>query len=52
MFTADTVIKVTVVLAIVVTIGFTFILTKMRSFPLSVSGTNGLKTCKGMIPFY
>jgi len=51
MFTAEIVIPITVVLAVVITIGYTLILT-MKTFPLSVSGTNGPKTCTCMIPFY
>ena len=52
MFTATIVYIGTGVSAVVIIIGSTFILTQMRVSPLSVSGTNGPKTCNGMIPFY
>ena len=51
MFTEEIVITITVVLAVVITIGYAFILT-MKTFPLSVSGTNDPKTWKGMIRLY
>ena len=50
-FTAEIVIPTTIVLAVVIAIGYTFIL-KLNTFPMSVSGMNGPKTCKGMIRLY
>ena len=50
-FTEEIVIPTTIVLAVVIAIGYTFIL-KLKTFPMSVSGTNRPKTCEGMIRLY
>jgi len=51
MFTEEIVIPITAVLDVVITIGYTFILT-IKTFPLSVSETNDPETWKGMIRLY